>query len=113
MKASQTPLSLTTVSVDTSVRDRINSEAVRLGLSQRQMVVRMVEAYDLSIQKSESAEAQVQDIYNVLEKVLKRDERIISFIREQEKILLNPILTCVQTTDARLSELINVLSNLE
>lgn len=113
MKTSQTPLSLTTVSVDTSVRDRINSEAVRLGLSQRQMVGRMVEAYDLSIQKSESAEAQVQDIHSALEKVLKRDERIISFIREQEKVLLNPILTCVQTTEARLSELIKVLSNLE
>lgn len=113
MKASHPPLSLTTVSVDTSVRDRVNSEAVRLGLSQRQMVSRMVEAYDLSVQKAESAEAQIQDIYNVLEKILKRDERIISFIREQEKVLLNPILTCVQTTEARVSELINILSNLE
>ncbi len=113
MKASHPPLSLTTVSVDTSVRNRVNSEAVRLGLSQRQMVSRMVEAYDLSVQKAESAEAQIQDIYNVLEKILKRDERIISFIREQEKVLLNPILTCVQTTEARVSELINILSNLE
>lgn len=113
MKSSKQSLSLTTVSVDTSVRDRINSEAVRLGLSQRQMVTRMAEAYDLSLQREESSPAQIGDIYEALGKVLKRDERIIAFIKEQEKVLLNPILTSVNTTESRINQLIQLLSNLE
>ncbi len=113
MKSSKPSLSLTTVSVDTSVRDRINSEAVRLGLSQRQMVTRMAEAYDLSLQREESSPAQIEDIYEALGKVLKRDERIIAFIKEQEKVLLNPILTSVNTTESRINQLIQLLSNLE
>lgn len=108
MKTSKQSLSLTTVSVDTSVRDRINSEAVRLGLSQRQMVTRMAEAYDLS-QKEDADKPILQE---AIEKMLKRDERIISFIREQEKVLLKPILSSVQSTEAKMAQLIELLKNL-
>lgn len=108
MKTSKQSLSLTTVSVDTSIRDRINSEAVRLGLSQRQMVTRMVEAYDLS----QNEDANKPNLQEAIEKMLKRDERIISFIREQEKVLLKPILSSVQSTEAKMAQLIELLKNL-
>ena len=114
MKNSKTPIKTSTVSVDSSTRDRVNQEAERLGLSQRQMVARMVEAYDLSIQKdSEDAPIETKDVYDALDKVLKRDDRIVAFIKEQEKVLLKPILLSVQTTDARINQLIKILSNLE
>ncbi len=114
MKNSKTPIKTTTVSVDSSTRDRVNQEAERLGLSQRQMVARMTEAYDLSIHKdSEEAIIDVKDIFDAIDKVLKRDDRIIAFMREQERVLLKPILLSVQTTDARINQLIKILSNLE
>lgn len=114
MKDSKTPIKMTTVSVDASTRDRVNQEAERLGLSQRQMVARMVEAYDLSIQKgSEDAHIETKDVYDALDKVLKRDDRIVAFIKEQEKVLLKPILLSAQSTQARIDQLINILSNLE
>ncbi len=115
MKQNKSPL--TTVSVDADIRDRINAEAVRLDMSQRQMVGRLLEVYDLH-QKNDNASGSsppvdMQDVYEVLEKVLKRDDRVIAFIKEQEKVLLNPILSTVQGTDARLEQLVNILSNLE
>ena len=114
MKNSKTPIKTTTVSVDSSTRDRVNQEAERLGLSQRQMVARMAEAYDLSIQKgSEDAPIETKDVYDALDKVLKRDDRIVAFIKEQEKVLLKPILLSAQSTEARINQLINILSNLE
>lgn len=108
----------TTVSVDQSARDYINEEADKLGLSQRQMIQRLVETYE-NLKNSKagasslSPEEQISSIYESLEKVIKRDDRIVAFIKEQEKILLNPILMSVQSTDARLNQLIEILTNLE
>lgn len=114
MKDSKTPIKMTTVSVDSSTRDRVNQEAERLGLSQRQMVARMVEAYDLSTKKeTDDQSVDVKDIFDALEKVLKRDDRVVAFIKEQEKVLLKPILSSIQTTEARINQLIKILSNLE
>ena len=108
----------TTVSVDQSARDYINNEADKLGLSQRQMIQRLVETYE-NLKNSKagtsniSPEEQISLIYECLEKVLKRDDRVVAFIKEQEKVLLNPILKGVQSTDARLNQLIEILTNLE
>ena len=118
MKRTESMLKPTTVSVDQTARDYINSEATKLGLSQRQMILRLVETYEnLKNSKdeasSQTSEEQISSIYECLEKVLKRDDRVVAFIKEQEKVLLNPILRSVQSTDAQLKQLIEILSNLE
>jgi hypothetical protein len=109
---------LTTVSVDAVIRDVINQEADRLGLSQRQMVSRLWETFKLQQEKARSpdkpdTEDLIEGIYEALEKVLKRDDRIIAFIKEQEKIFLNPLLNSSQSTTETLKQLVEVLSNLE
>lgn len=116
MPHNKTPVSATTVSVDTSIRDEINKEAERLGLSQRQMVTRLFETYILNLRQDESPKDDgqiVNEIYAYLDKVVKRDDRIIAFIKEQEKVLLTPILSSVQATEARVNTLIEILSNLD
>lgn len=117
MKHDKNPIPATTVSVDAATRDRINAEAERLGLSQRQMVQRMLETYETQqlIDKGElvTDEQKVDRIYEALEKVVKRDDRIVAFIKEQEKVLLNPILSTVQATDANLNQLVEILSNIK
>ncbi len=120
MEAQEKDRKPTTVSVDAAIRDFINQEADRLGLSQRKMVSRLWELYELEIEKEKARSSEVPDtealikkIYDALEKVHKRDDRIIAFIREQEKIFLNPTLNSVQATESTLKELVNVLSSLE
>ena len=109
----------TTVCVDVAERDYINGEADRLGLSQRQMIRRLTETYRNFLKALEakgektSEEISLKDMYENLDKVLKRDDRVVAFIREQEKILLNPILKTVLDTEARLNQLIEILTNLE
>lgn len=109
------PIKTTTVCVDTHVRDYINEEADRLGLSQRQMAIRLIEAYEhyKEAEDEEPDDVKLKNIYDCLDKVLKRDDRVVAFIKEQEKVLLNPILKSVQSTDAQLNQLIEILSNLE
>lgn len=107
----------TTVCVDCSIRDRINQEADRLGLSQREMVVRLIEAYE-KMANGENNQASPSDEQSIkinesIEKILKRDDRIVAFIKEQEKILLSPILQGVQKTQARIDTLIDILKNIE
>lgn len=117
MKPTRTSIKATTVSVDASVRDDINTEAERLGLSQREMVTRLLETYELHNRNPSSPEevdeSILAKIHESLEKVLKRDDRVVAFIKEQEKILLKPILQGVQANDAQLNQLIDILSNLE
>ena len=109
----------TTVCVDTVTRDRVNEEAERLGLSQRQMIQRLLESYETQLNlSSEQSDIQVEEelikkIYDSLDKVIKRDDRIVAFIKEQEKVLLNPILNTVQAIDANLNQLVEILSNIE
>ena len=118
MKSSKPSMKITTVSVDGIVRDEINKEADRLGVSQREMVTRLLETYMLKNPISNSEDKDVDEsilakIHESLEKVLKRDDRVVAFIKEQEKILLKPILQGVQANDTQLNQLIDILSNLE
>ncbi len=108
----------TTVSVDATTRDIINDMAEDLNLSQREMVTRLVETYrwavtDEAFSGAGPPEDALAKIEESLEKVLKRDDRIVAFIKEQEKVLLKPILQTVQATDANLQQLVSILSNLE
>ncbi len=117
MKTTKTNQKATTVSVDASVRDDINTEAERLGLSQREMVTRLLETYELHNRNPGSTddvdESILAKIHESLEKVLKRDDRVVAFIKEQEKVLLKPILQGVQSNGAQINQLIDILSNLE
>lgn len=104
----------TTVSVDAETRDAINIEAEKLGLSQRGMVQRLIERY---LQQENSSRASPSlsndDIGKKIDRILQRDDRIVAFIKEQEKMFLTPILESVISTDARISQLVDVLSNLD
>lgn len=120
MKTNKNPSQYTTtVCVDAVTRDRINDEAERLGLSQRQMIQRLLESYETELKlASEEHDTQTEEnllkrIHDSLDKVIKRDDRIVAFIKEQEKILLNPILNTVQAIDANLNQLVEILSNIE
>lgn len=109
----------TTVCVDCADRDAIKALADSLNLSQREMVTRLIETYRASVERQDYAagtgppEDVLAALHEDLEKVLKRDDRIIAFIREQEKVLLKPILNTVQSTDSQIKTLIEILSNLE
>lgn len=111
--------STTTVCVESTDRDAINEFAESLNLSQRQMVSRLVETYRASLSQKDSAmdavpsEVILAAIQENLDKILKRDDRIVAFIKEQEKVLLKPILQTVQSTDSQLKLLNDILSNLE
>ena len=122
MKMNKNPSqNTTTVCVDAVTRDRVNDEAERLGLSQRQMIQRLLESYEIQLKQSseqsdsdaQADEELIKKIYDSLDKVIKRDDRIVAFIKEQEKILLNPILNTVQAIDANLNQLVEILSNIE
>ena len=110
---------LTTICVDSADRDTIKELAEQLDLSQRQMVSRLLETYHASLEQKPNASgtSPPPDILTALneslEKVLKRDDRIVAFIREQEKVLLKPILQASLSTEAQLKQLINILKNLE
>lgn len=109
----------TTVSVECADRDAINQLAEELDLSQRQMVTRLIESYRATLAQTKEAEGHdppeeiLERLAADMEKVLKRDDRIISFIREQEKVLHKPILHGVQSIEAQLKTLTDILSNLE
>lgn len=90
--------STTTVCVDAAVRDFIAAEGESLGLSQRQVLNHIVNAYK---QRSDNLTGGVGD------------ERVIAFLRQQEKVLLDPILRTSQSVDSRLKVLIDILKNIE
>ena len=117
MKSKMKPT--TTVCVECEDRDAIKEFADSLNLSQREMVTRLIETYRTSLKRQDNAAGTSlpEDVFASLQedidKVLKRDDRIVAFIREQEKVLLKPILTTVQSTDAQIKLLNDILSNLE
>ena len=119
MPQTEEPIKTTTVSVDAATRERINAEAARLGLNQREMIQRLIEGYDLAQQRGGDTDEQpdsqtlLQQVNDTLTKVLQRDDRLVSFMREQEKNLLNPILQTAQSTESRLKVLIEILTEME
>lgn len=97
-QAQEKPKTTTTVCVDAAVRDFLAAEGESLGLSQRQVVNHIVNAYRHS--KDDPSEGA-------------GDERIISFIRQQEKMLLTPILNTTLAVNSRLKVLIDILKDIE
>jgi len=90
----------TTISVETPVRDAINQEARRLRLSQRDMVAHLLEVYRKRSGGNPDKKARGDP---------EAVGRILSFIREQEKVYLKPILSATLTTENLQQELITLL----
>lgn len=117
MKPKEKPT--TTVCVECADRDAIKEFADGLNLSQREMVTRLIESYRATLESRDNAaasgppESVLAALQEDLDKVLKRDDRIVAFIREQEKVLLKPILQTVQSTESQIKLLNEILSNLE
>ena len=97
-KAQEKPKTTTTVCVDAAVRDFLAAEGESLGLSQRQVLNHIVDAYKK--RKDDPSEGS-------------GDERIISFMRQQEKMLLTPILNTTMAVDSRLKVLIDIPKEIE
>lgn len=118
MKRTKEKIKTTTLSVDAATREKVNAEAARLGLNQREMIERLVESYQSRQKESQGddapdAETVLDQVNEKLTKVLQRDDRLVSFIREQESSLLNPILRTVQSVDTRLDVLVDVLKEMD
>ena len=109
----------TTVCVERADRNAIKEYADDLHLSQRQMVTRLIDTYRVSLLRDDCntgvgpPEDILSSLQDGLEKVIKRDDRVIAFIREQERVLLKPILQTVQSIDAKIKLLNDILSNLD
>lgn len=88
----------TTIAADAAARDYIAAEAERQGLSQRQMLTVLVKAYK---HQAENPDQQ------------KDDDRVISFLLKQEKRILEPILSTIQSVDSNQRVLIDVLKDIE
>lgn len=88
----------TTIAADAAARDYIAAEAERQGLSQRQMLTVLVKAYK---HQSENPDQQ------------KDDDRVISFLLKQEKRILEPILSTIQSVDSNQRVLIDVLKDID
>lgn len=106
-----------TVSVEVASRDFINAEADRLHLNQKQVISRMIEAYTFLHQGKQPNPNNENEISGLsidekINRLLKRDDRIVAFIKEQEKVLLKPIYNGVQTSESLLNTLINILNEL-
>ena len=89
----------TTVCVDTTVRDFIATEAERQGLSLRQMIFHIAEAYKQQLVDSPAMK--------------KGNDRIVAYMRRQEENYLAPILKTVQLMDSRIKVLIEVLKEVD
>ena len=85
----------TTVSVDVGVRDFLAEEAARQGLSQRQVIAHIVKAYK---QMGDNPEDN------------KGVERIIAYMRQQEKMFLAPNLKSAQTAEMQMKVLVEHLT---
>ncbi|MBQ6953196.1 MAG: hypothetical protein IJP81_04735 [Bacteroidales bacterium] len=105
----------TTISAYSTDRDFINRQCDEIGISQKRVVALLVQAYKEYGQKDTNSPYKelAEKVQETLDKLLKRDDRVIAFIKEQERVLLKPILENTQITDAQLKQLVSILANLE
>ena len=110
----------TTLSCDKSTREFVAAEAKRTGLLQRQVLARMVEAYQLLVKRSatkvkpETSESSGSFDIDAIEKrlstVITKDvNRVIGFIQKQEKIYLKPIAEQAKKNGVLIQQQINEL----
>jgi hypothetical protein len=116
---------LTTVSVTVKTRNYIKEEAMKLGITQSEYVERIVAEHKrtLGMKKKQKEKLRLEDmtqdevlvfVGKTLEDILKKadDNRVISFIRKQESIFLNPMLNEMAQIKEFLSQLLTKLQQL-
>ena len=124
MKKTANKRKTTTVSCDEPTRQFIAAEARRTDRPQREILARMVEVYQLDQKRSATKkkdEAQelrtAQEIFAAidrkLDKAIKRDDVVVSFIKEHESKLSSPTLEKVNNCEKLLSQLVTILQNLQ
>lgn len=116
---------LTTVSVTVKTRNYIKEEAMKLGITQSEYAERIVAEpkRTLGMKKKQKEKLRLEDmtqdevlvfVGKTLEDILKKtdDNRVISFIRKQESIFLNPMLNEMAQIKEFLSQLLTKLQQL-
>ena len=122
MKTTRNKRKTTTLSCDESTREFIAAEAKRTGKLQRQVLADIVSAYRLQQKRSatKTAKSETSEVpgcfdFAALEKklsiVITKDvNRVIGYIKEQEKIYLKPIFKQVKDNGTLIQEQINELA---
>lgn len=125
MKDTANKRKTTTLSCDKSTREFVAAEAKELGLTQREVLARLVESYRHSHKRSATITAEPQKqatpgtidmnvLTDAVSKQITKDlNRVISFIRQQEKVYLTTIAKNVEDNKVLLSNILNQLENLE
>ncbi len=124
MKKTVNKRKTTTVSCDESTREFIAAEAARSGKLQREVLADMVEVFKKSQKRSatkkkeEAQELKTANEYLAainakLEKTVKRDDVVISFIKEHESKISSPTFDKVKNCEKLLNSLIGILQNLK
>lgn len=116
---------LTTVSVTVKTRNYIKEEAMKLGITQSEYAERIVAEHKrtLGMKKKQKEKLRLEDmtqdevlvfVGKTLKDILKKadDNRVISFIRKQESIFLNPMLNEMAQIKEFLSQLLTKLQQL-
>lgn len=116
---------LTTVSVTVKTRNYIKEEAMKFGITQSEYAERIVAEHKrtLGMKKKQKEKLRLEDmtqdevlvfVGKTLEDILKKtdDNRVISFIRKQESIFLNPMLNEMAQIKEFLSQLLTKLQQL-
>lgn len=116
---------LTTVSVTVKTRNYIKEEAMKLGITQSEYAERIVAEHKrtLGMKKKQKEKLRLEDmtqdevlvfVGKTFEDILKKtdDNRVISFIRKQESIFLNPMLNEMAQIKEFLSQLLMKLQQL-
>lgn len=106
-----------TISVEPGDRDIINRLSQEYDIPQRKVVSLLLETYRDSHSQAKGKSPPEEQVKKAIEEsrelILKRIDTVLSFIREQEKFLLKPILVNDQNTYSFLKSGINeILTNL-
>ena len=117
MRQSQNIPKHITISVEPADRETINRISREYDIPQRKVVSLLLEKYQNSLNQSSGKSPQEIQVLKAVEEsrdqILKRMDTVLSFIREQEKVLLKPILVNDQNTYSFLKSGINeILTNL-
>ena len=125
MKDTANKRKTTTLSCDKSTREFVAAEAERLGLTQREVLARLVESYRRSHKRSatNTAEPKTQAmpgqidmnvLIDALSKQITKDvNRVIGFIQQQEKVYLTTIAKNTADNKTLLTNIVTQLENLE
>lgn len=124
MKQATNKRKTTTVSCDESTRQFIAAEAERTGKLQREVLAYMVKVYQQEqLRSAKKKKEEVQELRTAneifaaidrkLDKAIKRDDIVVSFIKEHESRISSPTFDKVKNCEMILSQLISILQNLK